>query len=71
MTWWNSCYITIFSIHADLARFCRLDLGTTSATEIFYEELRKKLHNTPGVLSIHDGIIVGGKDTDDYVQASK
>ena len=54
-----------------LARFCRLDLGTTSATEIFYGELRKKLHNTPGALSIHDDIIVGGKDTDDYVQASK
>ena len=52
-------------------RFCRLNLGTTSATEIFYEELRKKLRNIPGVLNIHDDIIVGGKDSDDNVRALK
>ena len=52
-------------------RFCRLNLGKTSATEIFHEELRKKLRNIPGVPNIHDDIIVGGKDSDDNVRALK
>lgn len=42
-------------------------LRTTSATEIIHEELGKKLSNIPGVLNIHDDIIVGKKDTDDHV----
>ena len=41
-----------FSTDAGLARFFRLTLRTTSATEIVYEELGKKLSNIPGVLNI-------------------
>ena len=67
----NSHSITTFSIHADLARFYRLNLEKTPATEIFHEELRKKLCNIPGILSINDDIIVGRKDTDDHVRALK
>ena len=63
----DSRYITTFSTRAGLARICRLNLGITSATAIFHEELRKKLCNIPGVLNIHDDIIVGRKDTDDHV----
>ena len=60
----ESRYITTFSTHAGLARFCRLNLGTSSATEIFHEELRKKLNNDKGALNIHDDIIVYGKNMD-------
>lgn len=56
-----------FSTDAGLARFFILTLRTTSATEIIHEELGKKLSNIPGVLNIHDDIIVGKKDTDDHV----
>ena len=54
-------------MHFGSARFCRLNLGTTSATEIFHEEFSKKLCNIPSVLNIHDDIMVDGKDTDDHV----
>ena len=64
-------YITTFSRHTGLARFFRLNLRTTSTTEIFHEELRKKLRNIPGVLNIYDDIILGGKDTDDHVRTLK
>ena len=69
----NSRYIPTFStfLNQRLARFCRLNLGKTSATEIFHEELRRKLTNIPGVLNIHGDIIVGRKDTDDHVRALK
>ena len=67
----DSRYITTLSTHTGLAGFCRLNLRTTSATKIFHEELRKKLHNIPGVLNIHDDIIVGGKDADDHARVLK
>lgn len=67
----NSHYIITFSIRAGLARFSRLNLEKTSTTEIFHEELRKKLCNIPGILNINDDIIVGRKDTDDHVRALK
>ena len=67
----DSGYITTFWTHAGLVRFCRLNLGKTSATKIFHEELRKKLNNISCVLIIQDDIIVGGNDTEDHAWALK
>ena len=55
--------ITTFSTHAGLGRFRRLNFGTNSAPEIFYEELRKLLVGIKGVRNIHDDILVTGVDT--------
>ena len=52
-------------------RFCRLNLGPTSPTQIFHEELRGKLRNISGGLNINDNVIVDGKDSDDHVRALK
>ena len=57
----NSRSITTFSTHAGLARFCRLNFGTSSATEIFHEEIRKLLQGIRGVVNIHDDILVTGR----------
>ena len=52
--------ITTFSTHAGLARFRRLNFGTNSASEIFHEEIRRKLQNIQGAVNIHDDILIFG-----------
>ena len=46
--------ITTFSTHVGLARYKRLNFGCKSATEIFHENIRRKLIGINGVLNIHD-----------------
>ena len=58
--------ITTFSTHAGLARFCRLNFGTSSATEIFHEEIRKLLHGVKGAVNIHDDILVTGRTPEEH-----
>ena len=67
----NSRSITTFSTHVGLKSYCRLNFGTSSATEIFHEELRKKLIGIKGVKNIHDDIIVAGIDEEDHLRALK
>ena len=67
----ESRYITTFSSHRGLARYCRLNFGTNSAPEVFHEELRKKLKGIKGVRNIHDDILVAGVDEDDHLRALK
>ena len=62
----HSRSITTFSTHAGLARFCRLNFGTSSATEIFHEEIRKLLQGVNGVINIHDDILITGKTQEDH-----
>ena len=62
----SSRSITTFSTHAGLARFCRLNFGTSSATEIFHEEIRKLLQGIRGVINIHDDILVTGNTSEEH-----
>ena len=57
----SSRYITKCSTHAGLGRFCRINFGTSSATEIFHEEIRKKLQ---GILE--DDILISGKTQEEH-----
>ena len=58
--------ITTFISHIGLYRNTRMNYGTTSATEIFNEELRKRLSDLIGVLNIHDDIMVYGKTKEEH-----
>ena len=50
--------ITTFTTHVGLFRYKRLNFGTCSASELFHEEIRKKVSDIIGVLNVHDDILV-------------
>ncbi|MES9882663.1 MAG: RNase H-like domain-containing protein [Sedimenticola sp.] len=54
--------ITTFSTHVGLYRYKRLNMGVTSAPEIFQNEVRQVLEGLHGVRNISDDIIVYGKN---------
>ena len=57
-----SRYITTFSSHTGLFRFKVLNYGTSSAAEIFHEEVRKKVAPIPvHVKNVYDDVLIGGK----------
>ena len=52
---------SIFQTHEGLHYF-----GPSSATGIFQNEVAKALRGVPGCTTIHDNILVGGKDYEDH-----
>ena len=62
----NSQDITTFSTHARRWHYHRLNFGTSSASEIFYEELRKKLDGIQRLRNIHDYKFIVGKVENDH-----
>ena len=61
--------ITTFSTHVGLKRFCCLNFGTSSASEIFHEKVRETISGIPNVFNIHDDILVYGKTEEEHNQA--
>ncbi|XP_030850192.1 uncharacterized protein K02A2.6-like [Strongylocentrotus purpuratus] len=56
----DSRQYTVFSTHAGLYRYKRLNFGVSSASEIFQHAIQATLHDLPGVLNISDDILVFG-----------
>ena len=56
----------IFQTHEGLHRMERLYFGPTLVTGIFHNEVAKALMGVPGYTTIHDNILVGGKDYEDH-----
>ena len=65
----SSRNITTFSTHQGLARFCRLNFGTSSAAEIFHNEISKRTEYIHEALSIHDDILMFGRDQAEHDSA--
>ena len=57
----SSRNITTFSTHLGLKRFCVLNFGTSSASEIFHEKIRQTISGIQNTINIHDDILVYGK----------
>ena len=56
----------IFQTHEGLHRMERLYFGPTASTGIFHHEVRKAFTGVPGTISIHDNIIVWGRNFDEH-----
>ncbi|MCG8094404.1 MAG: DDE-type integrase/transposase/recombinase [Candidatus Thiodiazotropha endolucinida] len=54
--------ITVFSTHAGLRRYKRLNYGISASPEIFNNEIRQVLQGLDGCINISDDIIVFGKN---------
>ena len=67
----QSRYITTFATHQGLWRYCRLNFGTTSASEIFQKLINEQICDIPGALNISDDVIIFGKTQDDHDNALK
>ena len=63
--------ITTFTTHLGLYRYCRLNFGTNSAAEIFHKEISQRIQNIEGALSIHDDILIYGKNQVEHDKAVK
>ena len=67
----ESRYITTFVTHQGLWRYCRLNFGTNSASEIFQKQISEQVRDIPGVLNISDDVIIFGKTQADHDKAIK
>ena len=67
----QSRYITTFATHQGLRRYCRLNFGTNSASEIFQKLINEQIHDIPGALNISDDVIIFGKTQADHDNALK
>ena len=67
----ESRYITTFATHLGLWRYCRLNFGTNSASEIFQKRINEQVRDIPGVLNISDDVIIFGKTQVDHDKALK
>ena len=63
--------ITTFSTHQGVERVCRLNFGTSSAAEIFHNEISTHTVNIKGALSIHDDILIFGRNQAEHDTAVK
>ena len=57
----DSRNITVFSTHAGLRRYKRLNYGISASPEIFQNEIRQTLQGLDGCINISDDIIIFGK----------
>ena len=62
----ESRYITTFSTHLGLFRYCRLFFGVNSASEVFQETIRQTLSGIKGAVNISDDILCFGTDQADH-----
>ena len=59
---------SIFQTHEGLHRMERLYFGPTSSSGIFHSEVSKALRGIKGCTTIHDNILIGGKDYEDHIR---
>lgn len=62
----ESRYIATFRTHEGLHRFKVLFFGPTSAPDIFHAKIKQALVGLEGCVSIHDNILVWGKDAHEH-----
>ena len=67
----QSRYITTFTTHQGLWRYCRLNFGTNSASEIFQKLINEQISDISGALNISDDVIIFGKTQADHDSALK
>ena len=67
----QSRYITTFATHQGRLRYCRLNFGTNSASEIFQKLINEQIRDIPGALNISDDVITFGKIQADHDNALK
>ena len=67
----QSRYITTFATHQGLWRYCRLNFGTNSASEIFQKLINEQIRDISGALNISDDVIIFGKIQADHDSALK
>lgn len=60
--------IKVFSTHAGLRRYKRLNYGISASPEIFNNEIRQVLQGLDGCINISDDIIVFGKSQEEHDQ---
>ena len=58
--------ISTFQTHEGLHRFKVLFFGASPASEIFHDRVKAALKNLPGVISIHDNILIWGKTPQEH-----
>ena len=58
--------ITVFSTHAGLQRYKRLNYGISASPEIFQNEIRQALQGLDGCINISDDIIIFGKSQKEH-----
>ena len=58
--------ITCFYTPNGLKRFKRLNFGTSSAAEIFHQEIMETIRGIPGVMNIYDDVLVFGATEHDH-----
>ena len=67
----QSRYITTFTTDQGLWRYCRLNFGTNSASEIFQKLINEQIRDISGALNISDDVIIFGKTQADHDSALK
>ena len=56
----------VFQTHEGVHRMERLYFGPTASSGIFHNEVRKAFSGLPGITSIHDNILIYGKNYEDH-----
>ena len=59
----------MFAMHKGLWRYCRLNFGTNSASEIFQKVISEQIHDIPGTLNISNDVIKIQADHDKAFEA--
>ena len=62
----ESRHISTFQTHEGLHRFKVLFFGAQPATDLFHQRIKAALTGLSGCMSIHDNILVYGKDDDEH-----
>ena len=62
----ESRQIATFQTHEGLHRFKVLFFGASPASDLFHDRIKTALHGIPGVMSIHDNILVWGKTPEEH-----
>jgi len=62
----DSRHISTFMTHEGLHRFKVLFFGATPATDLFHQKIKAALSGLDGCISIHDNILVWGKDEEEH-----
>ena len=62
----SSREISTFQTHEGLHRFKVLFFGASPASELFHDRVKAALKDLPGVISIHDNILIWGKTPQEH-----
>ena len=62
----DSRHISTFMTHEGLHQFKVLFFGATPATDLFHQKIKGALKGLKGCTSIHDNILVWGKDAKEH-----